>query len=289
MSTSNSDLVVQPGTDVYGSDGEKIGKVDTIEGDYLVLRKGFFFPKDHYIPFSAISGHTGDRIDLNVSSEQATNQDWDHVPTGTTTTTTSYAANDLDRVPGSGVTESIGVDNTIRTGSATTVETTAPVDEVDTVPFEHRTGGTAHYETTEDIRLPVVEEELTATKRGVERGAVRVETHVIEREETLSVPVSEERVHIERVAVDREATAADLGLEGKTIDVPLYGEEVEMGKRARVVEEVAISKDVVQETRQVSGTVRREDVEVIDTTVSATETTTGMVPGTQTDPDRRGS
>ena len=51
-----------------------------------------------------------------------------------------------------------------------------------------------------------------------------------------------------------------------TIEVPVYGEEVDMQKRARVVEEVEISKDAVQETRQVSGTVRREDVEVVDET-----------------------
>ncbi len=289
MTTSNGDWIVQPGTDVYGSDGEKLGSVDTIEGDYLVLRKGFFFPKDHYVPFSAIAGHTEDRIDLNVSSSQATNQDWDQVPTGTTTTTTSYATNDLDRVPVGGTTESIGVDDTSRTGYDTTVGTAAPIDEVDTTPFEHRTGGVAHHETDQDIRVPVVEEELTATTRSVERGAVRVETHVTEREETLSVPVTEERVHVERVAVNRDATAADLDLDGKTIDVPLYGEEVEMSKRARVVEEVEISKDAVQETRQVSGNVRREDVEVVDTTVSATETTTSTVSDAPTDPQRRGS
>ena len=124
------------------------------------------------------------------------------------------------------------------------------------------------------IAVPVVEEELTASKRAVERGAVRVETNVTERDETLSVPVTEERVHVERHAVDRPATDADLSTGGGTIEVPLRGEEVDLTKRARVVEEVEISKDAVQETRQVSGTVRREDVEVVDGTVTTDGTTT---------------
>ncbi|CAA9560609.1 MAG: hypothetical protein AVDCRST_MAG33-1641 [uncultured Thermomicrobiales bacterium] len=234
----DQEWIVQPGTDVYGSDGQKIGKVDDIQDGYLVLHKGFFFPKDHYIPFSAIAGHTDDRIDLNVSSEQATNQDWDRVPTTTTTASAGY----VDTAP--------------------VADTTVAYDNVQT-----RTD-------TDNIRVPVVEEELTATTRGVERGAVRVETHVTEREETLSVPVTEERVHVERVAVNREATAADLSEDHATIDVPVYGEEVDMQKRARVVEEVEISKDAVQETRQVGGTVRREDVEVVDTTVTGVDTTT---------------
>ncbi len=135
-----------------------------------------------------------------------------------------------------------------------------------------------HLTEQDEIALPVVEEELTATKRGVERGAVRVETNVTEREETLSVPVTEERVHVERHAVVREATAADLSADHATIDVPVYGEEVDLQKQARVVEEVAISKEAVQQTQQVSGTVRREDVEVVEAT-GTTSTSNRMSRG----------
>ena len=118
----------------------------------------------------------------------------------------------------------------------------------------------------EEIAVPVVEEELTATTRGVERGSVRVETNVTERDETLSVPVTEERVHVERHAVDRPASSSDISADGAVIDVPVHGEEVELQKQARVVEEVEISKEAVQQTEQVSGTVRREDVEVVEET-----------------------
>ncbi len=295
-STSTSgEWIVQPGTDVYGTDDKKIGSVDDIQGEYLVVHQGFFFPKDHYIPFSAIASHTDDRINLNVSADEASNMDWDQMPT-TGTTTQGYATNDYDAASVPGTTSaagySTGATETAATGTTAgyatepsggyVADTTAgyTTDTAGgTTPFEHRTDGSAvHIHDTDDIRVPVVEEELSATKRGVERGAVRVETNVTEREETLSVPVTEERVHVERRTVDRPADATDISATGSVIDVPVYGEEVDMQKQARVVEEVEISKDAVQETRQVSGTVRREDVEVVDETVTT--------DGTRTDTNR---
>ena len=87
-----------------------------------------------------------------------------------------------------------------------------------------------------------------------------------EHEASLDVPVTEERVRVQRVAVDRPATAADLAVKGRTLDVAVYGEDVELSKQARVVEEVEIAKDGVQEIRHLSDTVRREDVAVVDET-----------------------
>ena len=249
MTDSNQDWVVEPGTDVYGSDGSKVGEVDTIEGGFLVIRKGFFFPKDHQVPFSAIASHSSDRIDLNVTADEAKNEQW-----VTTTATTGGTA--------------AGYNTT--TDLDTNVNATAPrggdVVARDEAPIEHVNRGASHEHDADHIAVPVVEEELTAQTRGVERGQVHVETRVSEREETLEVPVTEERVHVDRVAVNRAATSEDMSRDGATIDVPVYGEEVEMDKRGRVVEEVQISKDAVQETRTVSDTVRREDVEVVDDT-----------------------
>ena len=108
-----------------------------------------------------------------------------------------------------------------------------------------------------------MEEELTATVRQQEAGAVRIEKDVIEEERTLEVPVTEERIRVERRVVDRAATAADAGaFEETVIEVPLRSETVDIQKQARVAEEVVISKDAVQRTEQVRDTVRREEVYV---------------------------
>ena len=123
-------------------------------------------------------------------------------------------------------------------------------------------GEATRLEAGETLRVPVHEEELTATTREVELGQVRVEKGVVAEERTLEVPVTEERVRVERRVVDRPADAA--AFEEGTIEVPLRGEEVELQKRVHVAEEVAIGKEAVERTKQVGGTVRREEVRVTE-------------------------
>src|SRR5689334_13578782 len=42
---------------VYDINGEKIGKVSgyTTSGEYFILEKGLLFPRDYYVPMSAVS------------------------------------------------------------------------------------------------------------------------------------------------------------------------------------------------------------------------------------------
>ena len=104
-----------------------------------------------------------------------------------------------------------------------------------------------------------MEEELTATVRAQDAGAVRIEKDVVEEERTLDVPVTEERVRVERRVVDRPVTAADAdAFEETVIEVPLRTETVDVQKQARVAEEVVVSKEAVQRTEQVRDTVRRK-------------------------------
>jgi uncharacterized protein (TIGR02271 family) len=115
----------------------------------------------------------------------------------------------------------------------------------------------------DELRIPVMEEELTATVREREAGAVRIEKDVVTEEQTLEVPVTEERVRVERRVVDRPVSAADAdAFEETVIEVPLRSEEVVIQKRARVAEEVVISKEATQRTERVADTVRREEVVV---------------------------
>ena len=117
------------------------------------------------------------------------------------------------------------------------------------------------------LRVPVHEEELSAVKREREAGRVRIGKDVVEEERQLEVPVTEERVRVERRVVDRDAAPADAAFEEGTIEVPLRAEEVELQKRTRVAEEIEIGKEAVQRTEQVAGTVRREEVRIEDATV----------------------
>jgi uncharacterized protein (TIGR02271 family) len=121
--------------------------------------------------------------------------------------------------------------------------------------------GTAQVATDEEIRIPVMEEELTATVRGQEAGAVRIEKDVVTEQRTLDVPVTEERVRVERRVVDRPVSAADAdAFEETVIEVPLRSETVDIQKQARVAEEVVVSKEAVARTERVTDTVRKEEV-----------------------------
>lgn len=110
--------------------------------------------------------------------------------------------------------------------------------------------------------VPVVEEELRVGKRDVEKGGVRVSTHVTETPVEEKVQLHEEHVKVERRPVDRAATAADAAFKEGTVEVIEHSEEAVVSKRARVIEEVLISKEASDRTETVRDTVRRTDVDV---------------------------
>ena len=75
--------------------------------------------------------------------------------------------------------------------------------------------------------------------------------------------VREEQVRVERRPADRPASEADLiAAQEGVIEVTETTEEPVVSKRARVVEEVAIKKDVQERPEKIRETVRRTDVEV---------------------------
>jgi uncharacterized protein (TIGR02271 family) len=252
MIDDHTTLNITGGMDVFGADGEKVGSVSGVEGDYVVVSKGFFFPTDYYIPTSAITTADAESVYLNVTKDDALNQGWDVVPE---TTTAAYGGDQTTVAQGD-----LGVGTPVETRQAETYSTSGG-----TTPFAHD-ADTGHIEETDRIDLALTEEELTATKREVERGAVQVDKVVTEEQQTLDVPVTEERVNVSRRVVDREVAPGETTFEEGTIEVPVRGEEVAVEKRARVREEIEIGKERVAGTEQVTDTVRREEARITDGT-----------------------
>ncbi len=112
--------------------------------------------------------------------------------------------------------------------------------------------------------VPEVEEELAVEKRKVARGAVRVTSHVSEQPVQETVRLREERVEVDRRPVDRKLSPeeADAAFEEKTVEMTETGEEVEVRKEARVVEEVSLNKRTEEHQQKVRDKVRHTDVEV---------------------------
>jgi uncharacterized protein (TIGR02271 family) len=165
--------------------------------------------------------------------------------------------------------------------------TTASAGTMNTGTMDTRAMGTTG---TNEVSIPIVEEELTVGKREVARGGARIHTYVSERPVEESVTLREEHVNVDRHAVNRPATEADLNAfkEG-TFEVTERAEEAVVAKQARVVEEVVINKEATERTETIRDTVRRTDVDVDeldrddDVTTRSTTTTTGTTATTGTD------
>ncbi len=114
-----------------------------------------------------------------------------------------------------------------------------------------------------EVILPIVEEQIRIGKRTVDTGGVRVRSSVTEVPVEESVRLREERVSVERRPVDRPVTEADArAIKGGDIEVTERSEEAVVAKRARVVEEVVVNKEVGERDEAVRDSVRRTEVEV---------------------------
>lgn len=117
--------------------------------------------------------------------------------------------------------------------------------------------------TTSSQAIPVIQEQLEVGKRVVQKGGVRIYSHVTEKPVHESVQLREEHVTVQRTAVDQPASAADIeAFKEGSVEVRETAEEPVIAKTARVVEEVRVGKEVTQHTETISDTVRRTDVEV---------------------------
>jgi uncharacterized protein (TIGR02271 family) len=132
---------------------------------------------------------------------------------------------------------------------------------------------TRRVEGDKEVTIPVVEEDIAIGKREVERGHVRIYSRVTEQPVEESVRLREEKVTVERRPVDRPATEADFAAaEKEVIEMTETAEEPVVNKRARVVEEVVVHKDVTERTETVRGTERHTDVDVQREPETATAT-----------------
>ena len=111
------------------------------------------------------------------------------------------------------------------------------------------------------------QERLVADKKQVKTGEVAVGKRVETETERVSVPISKERIVVERSGVDAARPVAGTPdfQEGEVIRTETYAEQANIGKEAYVREEVDIRKEVEKDTVTGKETLRREELDV-DTT-----------------------
>jgi uncharacterized protein (TIGR02271 family) len=126
---------------------------------------------------------------------------------------------------------------------------------------DYTTTGVQDTGTEGEQAIKLREEQLRVQKQPVETGEARLRKDVVTEQRSMDVPVTREEVYIERRPASGQPSDTPIG-EGETYRVPVREEQVTVEKQPVVREEVALGKRQVQDTQQVSETVRREEARV---------------------------
>lgn len=229
-------LEVRTGMTVYTIDGEKLGTVEQIGEDNIVIEKGWFFRKDFIVSYDDIEDVREDQVILRHRRADFEERRYEEIE--------ETRESDLRREPG--------------------MYEYGPEQGEPLSGYQYgREEELRESGREEETRIPVVEEELEARKHE-RKGEVRIHKDVHTETEHLEVPVRKEEVYVERVPAE-EARSEELGehaFREEDIRIPVREEEVEVTKRPVVKEEIRARKETTTERRNVSGEVRKEDVKV---------------------------
>lgn len=122
-------------------------------------------------------------------------------------------------------------------------------------------GGTA---VAEEV-VPVVEEQVAIGKRVADHGrGITVTSRVVTDTVGEDVRLRDETVSVDSRPVNRDVTGreADALLQGQTVSMTEQDEEVVVGKRAVVTDEVVVSKTADERVEHVEEAVRRTEVDI---------------------------
>ncbi len=110
------------------------------------------------------------------------------------------------------------------------------------------------------------EERLVANKNRVKTGEVAVSKHIETETATVAVPITKERVVIERSTpsnIGQIVSPSEIDFEsGEVARIELYEEKPEFHKETFVREEVTVSKIVERDTVEAQETIRREELDI---------------------------
>jgi uncharacterized protein (TIGR02271 family) len=110
------------------------------------------------------------------------------------------------------------------------------------------------------------EEQLSAGTEQVEAGRVRLHKHVVTTQQQITVPIRREEAHVTREPITADQAMADAQLGDQELEVVLHEERPVVTKKIVQVERVTVNTEMIQENREVTDTIRREQIEIEDDT-----------------------
>ncbi|GAB2625113.1 PRC and DUF2382 domain-containing protein [Kocuria himachalensis] len=269
----------------YGSDGNKIGKVEQVflddnteEVTFVTVNTGLFGTKESFVPADGAQ-QDGDRLVLPYTKDvikDAPNVDADqHLSPAEEEEIYRYykmnysgnGTSDRDRTAGAAGTAGLA-DRDDRYAAdtdrnAVPATGTTGYSENDGYADRDRTAVDRDRDLTDRADNGVVrhEERLHVGKEQRETGRARLRKYVVTENETVDVPLEREEVRVERTPLNgTEATAGTIGEED--VEVTLHEERPVVAKETVGVEKVGLEKETVRDTERVDAEVRKEQVEV---------------------------
>jgi uncharacterized protein (TIGR02271 family) len=117
-------------------------------------------------------------------------------------------------------------------------------------------------ESTDDAKkLRLHKEELDIATNKVQKGEVELGKEIIEEQKIVDVPVKHEEVVIERRSLNNEESHSPIS-EEETIRIPVSEERVDVDKHTVVTGEVSAHKRVLEDTKHIDETLKREEARV---------------------------
>lgn len=125
---------------------------------------------------------------------------------------------------------------------------------------------------SDDLIIPVIEEQAHVTKRVSDTEHVRVSTTPVSEEVVVRDAVRQQHVEVTRIPIGREVAEAPLTrTEGDTTIVPVLEERLVVEKKLFLVEEVHLRVTTRHESVEMPTTLRRTRVDVERTPLNTQE------------------
>ena len=262
------------GRTLVDRNGEKIGTVDEVyadrEGDqpaWALVHTGLLGTSKHFVP---LRGASPSGEDVRVMVDKQAVKDSPSIE----------ADQELSEVEEQRLFEHYGVPYTTegstapaqgRPGAGTSAGSREPRGDHGTERSdapESAVGRDTSGPTTDDA-MTRSEEELLVGTRAHEAGRVRLRKYVVTEYVQQTVPVQREEVRIEREPISDanvDRAVAGPGISEEEHEVVLHEEELVVEKRVVPKERVRLAKDTFTDEQQVTEQLRKERIDVDDTT-----------------------
>ncbi|MCW2604011.1 MAG: uncharacterized protein JWN61_2146 [Pseudonocardiales bacterium] len=255
MTTYDTDLVGRTAVD---SNGEKIGKIaqvylddQTDQPSWVTISTGLFGTKESFAPLTGYSA-SGDDVMLAVTKEAVKGAP------------SVESDGHVEQSEEAALYEYYGLGDQYAAGNAGRGQVDRDARLSDAAQGQgHDTSGP-----NTDTAITRSEEQLRVGTEQVEAGRARLRKHVVTENVTTTVPVSHEEVRIEREPItdaNRGAAMSGADITEEEHEVTLHAERPVVTTEAVPVERVRLATETVTEDETVSGTVRKEKIDQVDT------------------------